>query len=82
MFKFLPSKQSCVMRGNCICYIIHNAVKHVCKHLSCDVDALLIKDSNEFSASGVGGKNPEGSLFLCLCLRESVSILPLFLSHW
>lgn len=77
MFKFLHSKQSCVMRGNCICYIIHNAAKHACKHLSCDVEALVIKASNEFSASGGGKKRIQkaNSRFLSLSYRVGIHAL-------
>lgn len=63
-----------------MCYIIHNAAKHACKHLSYDVDASVIKAFNEFSASGK--KNPEGKQsVLGLCLGKFVFILSLLLSQ-
>lgn len=48
VFKFLHSKQSSIMRSDSICYIIHKAVKHACKHLSYDMNALVIRAFNEF----------------------------------
>lgn len=33
MFRFVYNKYFHDMKGNCICYIVHNAMKHTYKHL-------------------------------------------------
>jgi hypothetical protein len=51
VFQKLTAMNLSILKSNCNCHVIHNAVRNACKELTSDVENLILKVFSEFSNS-------------------------------